>query len=261
MKCRRWSVLLCTTVLLLAGCSRKTEEAAPSVADGALASPDVSDDLPVASNDAPVPAPMPNRPAADPAESGLSIKRGIAKSAGDHGVFRPCNEQADLYLVDEGDDMLAQLFAEGMKTAYVEVYGERAPVPDDLPAAKDHAGIFVLEQLLYAGAPDDNGGCVPSINDAEVTARGNEPFWTAQVTDAAAIWKQQDPTLEVTLPTVQSQDVEGTVSYGAKSDKHSLELVIAAQPCRDLVSDEYFAFAARATLDGKEFKGCARVGK
>jgi uncharacterized membrane protein len=38
-------------------------------------------------------------------------------------------------------------------------------------------------------------------------------------------------------------------------------LLLDAQPCRDSMSGEFFAYAARAVLDGMEFKGCARVGK
>ena len=261
--CRQLWALVCVTVLLVAGCSRKTEDTAP---------PSEGVQSPVAAEPADAPtatAPSGTDPVSAPAgvsdtseaDSGLSIKRGIAKSAGDHVLFRPCDDQADLWVIDEGDGMLAQLFADGMKTAYVEGYGERAPVPDDLPAARNHAGVFVLEQLLYAGAPSESGGCVPPAANAIVIARGNEPFWSAQVTDTKATWQQQDPTLEIKLDTLQSQDVEGTVSYRAKSDSHELELVIDAQPCRDLVSEEFFAFAARAKLNDKEFKGCARVGK
>jgi uncharacterized membrane protein len=259
---RQLSALVCVTVLLVAGCTRKPEE----VSSDATGNPSAATpaDAPAATGAAsgdPADSVDADASRTDPGDSGLSIKRGIAKSAGDHGLFRPCDETAELWLIDEGDDMLAQLFAEGMKRAYVEVYGERAPVPEDLPAAKNYPGVFVLEQLLYAGAPSDEGTCMPAAADAAVTASGNAPFWTAQVTDNKATWKQQDPTLDIALPTLQSQDVEGTVSYGAKSDSHKLELVIAAQPCRDLVSDEYFAFAARAKFDDKEFKGCARVGK
>lgn len=262
MFCRQLSALVCVTVLV-AGCSRKTDEAAPP-AEGmqspapaaSTVAPSATVPLGTGSGDAPLAGSD-----ASGADSSLSIKRGIAKSAGDHVLFKSCDDQAELWLIDEGDDMLGQLFAEGMKTAYVEVYGERAPVPEDLPAARNQAGVFVLEQLLYAGAPSDSGGCVPPAADAIVIARGNEPFWTAQVTETKATWQQQDPTLEIKLDTLQSQDVEGTVSYRAKSDSYELELVIDAQPCRDLVSDEYFAFAARAKLNDKEFKGCARVGR
>jgi uncharacterized membrane protein len=36
---------------------------------------------------------------------------------------------------------------------------------------------------------------------------------------------------------------------------------VDAQTCRDPMSGELFAYSARAVLDGKEFSGCARVGK
>lgn len=249
MFCRQLSAGLCVVVLMLSGCERKVQETAPSPAP---ANPTAA--IPPSAPDA--------APANDTAaESGLSIKRGIARVAGNHSVFQACDDKTDLFLVDEGDDTLAQMFAEGMKTAYVEVYGERAPVPDDLPAARNHAGIFVLEQLLYAGTPGEDGGCVVPAAESVVTARGNEPFWTVQVTDTKAIWKQQEGAQEIVLDALQSQDAEGAVSYRASTAGHQLELLIDAQPCRDLVSDEYFAFAARAVLDGKEFKGCARVGK
>lgn len=269
---RQSKVMVCMAVLTLSGCSREASEEAPAAAEStdavateaAMPPPETEigseEEAALAAGSA-VSEPTDELVFDSPSESSLAIKRGIARSAGDHSLFRACDDNDDLWLVDEGDDMLAQLFAEGMETAYVEVYGERAPVPDGLTAARNYRGIFVLEQLLYAGAPGANGTCAPVVAEAEVTARGNEPSWTVQVTEQKAMWKQQDPAREIEMGTLQSQDAEGTVSYRAKSDKHELELLVAAQPCRDLVSEEYFAFAARASLDGKEFKGCARVGR
>lgn len=241
---------LCLTasvmVFALAACSRKDESATVPAASAPAALP--------APSDTPVAAPG-SVPSA-PADSSLAIKRGIAKVAGADAVFRACGETQELKIVDEGDATLAELFSEGTTSAYVEVYGERAP--DE--ASKTGAEIFVLEQLLYAGAPPADGNCVPPPADAIVTARGNEPTWSVDISETKASWKQQG-TADIALDTLQSQDAEGTVSYRAKAAGHELELLIDAQPCRDLVTDEYFAFAARAVLDGKEFRGCARVGK
>lgn len=251
MPCRQLSapmcVLACAT-LVLQGCSRKTDEAAPAAAD---ANPPSS--IPAEPAPAPLAAAAPT-----PAESGLAIKRGIANSSGPNAVFRACDETKEYRVVDEGDGALAQLFSEGMATAYVEVYGERAP--DDAPGAGNQAEVFVLEQLLYAGAPAADGKCATPPADAVVTARGNEPGWTVEITETKASWKQADAD-QIVLETVQSEDTEGTVSYRAKAEGHELELLIDAQTCRDLVTDEFFAFAARAVLDGREFRGCARVGK
>jgi uncharacterized membrane protein len=74
------------------------------------------------------------------------------------------------------------------------------------------------------------------------------------------VWKQPGAPQQIVFGQQQSDDAEGTVSYRASADGHALELMIDAQPCRDSMSGEFFAFAARAILDGKQFSGCARVG-
>ena len=203
-----------------------------------------------------------------PADSSLSIKRGIVTAAGDHAMFRACDDKTDLWLVDEADGTLTQLLTEGDdSTFYVEAYGERGPVPDSIPAARGQAGAFVLEQLLYAGAAGQGRGCEQPAPDYIVSARGNEPFWSIKVTDTNMVWKQADAPQESTFDEMQSEDAEGSVSYrastrGSAPDKpRTLELVIDALSCRDSLSGEYFAFSARATLDGRDFKGCGRVGK
>lgn len=253
MDCRRMSAITCSvtvsaTVLVFTGCTRKHSDDAPLSAPAPAASAPAAE-LPASAG------------AAAPAESSLSIKRGMVSTAGDHAIFRACDEKADLWLVDESEGALTQLLTEGAVSAYVEGYGERAPVPDDIPAARGHAGVFILEQLLYAGIPGEGAGCAKPAPDYVVAARGNEPFWSAQVTDTGMVWKQPEAPQEIVLSALQSQDSEGTVSYRASADGHQLELLIDAQACRDAMSGEYFAYAARAVLDGRQFKGCAHVGK
>lgn len=253
MDCRRMSVITCSVtvsvaVLMFTGCTRKHSDDAPLSA-------------PAPATPAPAAELTSGAGAAPPAESSLSIKRGMVSAAGDHAIFHPCDDKADLWLVDESDGTLTQMLTEGTTSAYVEVYGERAPVPDDIPPARGHAGVFILEQLLYAGVPGEGAGCAQPAPDYVVAARGNEPFWSAQVTDTGMVWKQPEAPREIVLSALQSQDSEGTVSYRASADGHHLELLIDAQACRDSMSGEYFAYAARAVLDGKEFKGCAHVGK
>lgn len=236
-------------VLVTAGCGRKENEDA-----GSPAPP------PAPSTTAPA-AELSSGPVQEPAESGLAIKRAIATADGDHAIFRSCDDNADLWLIDEGDGTLTQLLTEDAASLYIEAYGERAAVPDDLPAARGQAGVFVLEQLLYAGASGEGRGCSEPAADYVVTARGNEPFWAATVSTTGMVWKQPAAPAQITLGELQSEDAEGTVSYRARGEGHALELFVDFQPCRDSMSGEYFAFSARAILDGKEFKGCARVGK
>ncbi|HKE94115.1 MAG TPA: hypothetical protein VKB34_07400, partial [Povalibacter sp.] len=196
-----------------------------------------------------------------PAESSLSIKRGIVTAAGDHAMFRACDDTVDLWLIDDADGTLTQLLTEDETTLYVETYGERGPVPDGLQAARGQAGAFFLEQLLYAGSVSEGRGCEQPAPDFVVTARGNEPFWAVKVTDTSMIWRQPQEPQETVFTDLKSEDAEGTVSYTASAQGRTLKLLVDLQPCRDTMSGEFFAFTSRAELDGKEFKGCARVGK
>lgn len=245
---RRWTPAIVGIALMaLAGCSRKQNEetaAAPAPSSPPAAGSELS-----------------SGPTAEPTQSGLAIKRGMVTAEGDHVMFQSCDDKTLLWVIDESDGVLTELLTEDATAAYVEVYGERAPVPDDVPAAHGQAGVFILEQLLYAGVSGETGGCDRPAPDYIVAARGNEPFWALQVMDDSMIWKQPEAPQEIELGGLQSQDAEGTVSYRATAGSHAAELLIDSQACRDSMSGEYFAFAARAVLDGKEFKGCARVGR
>lgn len=254
MRVSRGPNIVCAVLLTLAGCSKAPEparELPPTT-------------LPTA------PAPVDETAAETepPSESGLAIKRGVVTLAADHATFRPCGEQADLWMVDQTEGLLARTFA-GEKPAdgaslklYIEAYGERATTAENLPAnASTFAGVFVLEEALYAAPAEQIRGCDTPARDYIVAARGSEPFWSVEVTDAALTWRQPEEPKEISLPAPQTQDSEGAVSYTAAGQDHQIELLIEAQDCRDAMSGEYFAYAARAKLDGKQFTGCARVGK
>lgn len=242
----------CAVLLTMAGCSKAPKPAAPATPETTLS------EAPAA----PAATPAIAEP---PAESGLAIKRGIATLAA-RSSFRPCGEQGELLMVDQTDGVLARTFA-GEKEAgaadqplklYIEAYGERAT---DRPAEAGFSGTFLLEEALYAAPDGQTRGCDTPAQDYIVAARGNEPFWSVEVTDAALLWKQPDEPKEISIAAPQTQDAEGAVSYAAANEAHKIELLIEAQACRDDMSGEYFAYAARATLDGKKFTGCARVGK
>lgn len=247
MICRCPPAVVGIVLITLAGCARKQNEegaAAPAPLRPAAATSELS-----------------SGPVAEPTQSSLAIKRGVVTADGDHIMFQSCDDKIPLWVIDESDGAVTELLTEDATAAYVEVYGERAPVPDDVPAARGQAGVFILEQLLYAGVSGETGGCDKPAPDYIVAARGNEPFWALQVTNDGMIWKQPKAPQEIKLGELQSQDAEGTVSYRATATGHKVELLIDSQACRDSMSGEYFAFAARATLDGKEFKGCAHVGR
>lgn len=243
----------CAVLLTMAGCSKAPEPAAPPAPETPVSE--------MAAVLEPIPA-----TAEPPAESGLAIKRGIATFSAERSTFRPCGEQGEMVMVDQTDGVLTRTFA-GEQDAngvaqplklYIEAYGERAT---HLPAQPGFSGTFILEEALYAAPDGQTRGCDTPAQDYIVAARGNEPFWAVEVTDAALTWKQPEEPKEISIAAPQTQDSEGAVSYAASNEAHRIEVLIDAQICRDDMSGEYFAYAARASLDGKQFTGCARVGK
>jgi uncharacterized membrane protein len=140
---------------------------------------------------------------------------------------------------------------------YIEAHGERA---SDQPAPEGFAGTFILEEALYAAVDGQTQGCDSPPQDYIVAARGNEPFWGAEVSEEALLWRQPEEPKEISIAAPQTHDSEGAVSFVAANAEHNIELLIEAQACRDDMSGEYFAYSARATLDGKKYAGCARVG-
>jgi uncharacterized membrane protein len=251
------STLVCSATLVLAACSREAEQPAPPPLPSA---PESTASTPLPSEQQPLPA----QPEA-PADSSLSIKRGIVMLAQDRMTFSPCNEKAELWLLDQSDGVLRQTFESEMQKGpaklYVEAYGERAPVSEDIAAAKAYAGTFVLEEVTYAGVQGQVRGCDAPAPSYVVAARGNEPSWSVEVGDSNIVWRQPADPKEITLAAPQTQDAEGAVRYHAAGNGHDLELLVDAQTCRDSMSGELYAYSARAVLDGKEFSGCARVGK
>jgi uncharacterized membrane protein len=251
---RRISTLMCSTTLALSACSREPEQPALAPTDSTVP----ASTLPTEQQ------PLPSPPEA-PADSSLSIKRGVVMLAQDRMTFRPCDEKAELWLLDQSDGVLRETFAgemqKGPAMLYVEAYGERAPVADDIAEARAYAGTFVLEEVTYAGLQVQVRGCDEPAASYIVAARGNEPFWATEVGDAGIVWRQPSEPKEVALGAPQTQDAEGAVRYHASGNGHELELLIDAQTCRDSMSGELFAYSARAVFDSKEFTGCARVGK
>ena len=140
---RSLSLLLgaCVGVLAIGACSQQ-EPPAPPAAPAA-------DPLPIPVATAPMAAVEP------PAESSLSLKRGLLSLAMEHTTFKPCGEDTPLWVIDQSDGMLNETFANEARPLelYVEAHGERTPVPTGMAAARGYRGAFVLEEVLYA-TPD-----------------------------------------------------------------------------------------------------------
>jgi putative lipoprotein len=216
----------------------------------------------------PAPAPAATAPVEAPAadlaaESSLALKRGMLSLASEQATFKPCGEDAPLWVVDQTDGVLLETFANEPKPLelYLEAHGERTTVPAGVEAARAYRGAFILEEALYAAPAGESQGCNAPPPAYVVQARGNEPFWSVEVVDGKLIWRQPEEPKELVIEALESSDAEGTVGYSGEAQGHTLELFVEAQSCRDSMSGAYFAYSARATFDGKSLKGCARIGE
>lgn len=209
----------------------------------------------------PTPAAAPVDPAA---ESSLSIKRGIAMLTTDSRTLRLCGESVDLWLAGEGDELDAiysRLAGEPGAALYIEARGERTTTPQGTVIPATYAQTFLLEQVLFAALPGEGGACAAGAPAWRVRASGNEPFWSVEITAERMLLREPEPAMPLDLPVTESQDSEGTVTYRAAGESHVLELVVAAQACSDSMSGAYFAYSAEGRLDGRELRGCARLGE
>jgi len=257
-----WWLIACFALM---SCSREPQAPAagapsPASSAGPTSSPAATGAVPAA----PVTAdPAVATSANQPAESSLAIKRGVVSLAAGRTTYRPCDEKAELWLLDQTDGALRQIFpaANDQTNIYVEAYGERTQAPKDVATARGYPGALILEEVLYAAEVKEGDGCGLQPPAAYVVAaRGGDPFWSAEIREKEITWRQSEAPTEILMQIPAVADAEGTVSYRGLAEGYELEMEIEGQPCRDAASGEYFAYQAHASLNGKEFNGCARVG-
>jgi uncharacterized membrane protein len=246
---KSWLGVAIAVLALLSACSRSAPPPPPAAGPKAAPAPAAA-----------IPTPAPHE---QPAESSLALKRGVLSLASEQATFQPCGETAAYWVIDQTDGVLRQTFPGGSTPIelYVEAHGERTQIPANVTAARTYPGAFILEEVLYAVPPAESQGCKAAAPTYIVSAHGNEPFWAVEVSTDKMTWRQPEDPTQVVVESPQSQDSEGTVGYTGSGGGHTLELFVDAQPCRDSMSEAFFAYSARAVLDGKEFKGCARIGE
>jgi uncharacterized membrane protein len=231
------------------GCKQKVAEAlppAPDEAQGSTANVETATSVPVT-------------------ESSLSLRRGMVTLTEDSRTLRFCGDTVDVWLVDQGDptldDVYAKLAGEPGTPLYVEVRGERidSPAGTAIPATFKQA--FLLEELLYAGVPAEGGGCGKIVPPNRLQARGNEPFWAIEVGEDKMLMRQLDQPAPLEFGVEETLGAEGTVTYRGASAGHQLTLTITSGSCSDSMSGDYFAYTAETRLDGRTLNGCARLGE
>lgn len=221
---------------------------------------------PEAASTTPAVAPAPvTTPSPADAESSLVIKRGTVALTADTRVLHLCGQGEDLWLVQQDDQTLDEIYAkladDPQKPLFVEVRGERIASPPGTTIPASFKQAFVIEELLYAGVPTEGGGCAATTPAYRVLARGNEPFWSVEIDSDQMLLRQPDEPAPSKYSVKETQDAEGSVTYRGASGDKTLEITVTNNPCSDSMSGEYFAYTADLTLQGRVLRGCARIGE
>lgn len=122
----------------------------------------------------------------------------------------------------------------------IESDGERAFAPWD--------GVFFeLERDRAADAVD-------------FRARGNEPFWSLEITEGEQIRLSRPvgdaPTVTTPVPEPRTDPSSGAVTYEAVTEAADLRVVIEPVRCSDSMSGFDFETTVTVTLNGEVLRGC-----
>lgn len=121
-----------------------------------------------------------------------------------------------------------------------------------------------LVELRHA-APEAPG-CRDLLPDADVEARGNEPFWALRVDGTRASWiTPEAPDGTGYANGSWARPEEGVWRFEARRDGADgveyLTLVLSEERCTDSMSGARFPFSARVERSGRTFEGCALEGR
>jgi len=91
-------------------------------------------------------------------------------------------------------------------------------------------------------------------------AKGNEPFWTVDVTPSGVIiTRPEHETLTFEYQPLAKDD-KGVRTFKGEMPDGKLELTLTPGKCTDGMSDTVYGWNAMAVIDGEQLKGCAYSG-
>ncbi len=89
-----------------------------------------------------------------------------------------------------------------------------------------------------------------------VSARGNEPFWSVDVSDAAIVLTTIDGEVRTGAPVLDTAFEDGAVLYVGSGDKGEVAVKVADQVCTDNMSGMPHPYRVRVWTGGQELNGC-----
>ncbi|WP_409522679.1 hypothetical protein [Nitrincola sp. MINF-07-Sa-05] len=174
--------------------------------------------------------------------------------------FRECHRSQWQTLSQWPGQLDSQFKRLGLKEGE-SVYAEWISRAEDGDASGDDAEGFSVRQLRLIGG--DLSSCQHHLREVQLRASGLDPLWTADIQENHIHVHDYDGLKLVRFPrTAVSRDDgdwvwESEVSLDQER-KHRLLLRIRPLACRE--GDVWIGLSAEMELDGRFFRGCARMG-
>lgn len=205
---------------------------------------------------------------APPAAGAGALEPGIQRVTGfvvigqDRRDFQPCVGGGEYWLdgpaLPEILDLHANLTPgmEPLESIFVDLLAAPGSPPESGPGA-GLAGR--LDALEVRRAAFEGWGCREVDRSLVVEARGNEPFWRLEVTEAASIFATPDGERAFTAgdpePSPEGWRLTGTTDLG-----EPFTLVLDLTGCVDSMSGAWSHVTARLELPGQVLEGCGVLG-
>ena len=200
-----------------------------------------------AATPAATPAAEPAAPATPPPP--LGRYRGQAVMGKDGWGLTVCGDPAQkiVTFTPEAQATLDGFLAGGAKEFYLDAWGND----------NDGKPELVAIDRVYTEGP----GCdEKDLGMALFRAKGNEPFWSVDVTPSGVIiTRPEKETLTFEYQPLSKAD-DGTRVFKGEMPDGKLELTLVPGKCSDGMSDTVYGWNAKAVIDGEELKGCAYSG-
>ncbi|MBM7060513.1 hypothetical protein JQX08_07315 [Pseudomonas sp. UL073] len=172
-------------------------------------------------------------------------------------LFKPCGEQRQLILGDDGSTSLARdaagLLADGPGPLFADLRG--------VPAASQDGGNDgrLSVQRVYRVQREGHACSDPDFKRLAVRASGHAPDWSVRVSQGGMVLERagQEPQA---LPFVEEQLPEGRLNFSSEANGERLELWVAPQHCVDAASGAVQHLSAELRINGQVLRGCAHYG-
>jgi uncharacterized membrane protein len=177
--------------------------------------------------------------------------------------FQPCGTDNEYWVVDRTRaglwDIYRALVPKPYEPLYVELQGVLGP-PPNTGFGVDFDRLLTVSKLLRAAG--ETRGCAEDLRRFAFRAYGNEPFWNTEISVEGILFSVIGKP-QLRFPLVPGKPSGGRRLYSSKSHgipQHWIQIWIDEQRCVDSMSGEFSRFAARVSLDGRTYVGCARQG-